>query len=150
MTLGRGIGVVPNPGPELTALATDVAEHWTHEPHSWVVTGYRAPSDMLNAVLEGKANVETGGLPPISYVHSCYFRGQWVPHLVLQGENGPVMVLLLRDEKIMKPQSIEMVEDGLKGVVVPHGNGSVAILGEAEESLQPLEKALTMAVEWSI
>ena len=88
MTLGRGVGVVPNPGPELTALASEVAEHWNMEPHSWVVTGYRAPDNMVSQVLDGKANLATDSLPPISYVHSCYFRGQWVQGKCGEGKCG--------------------------------------------------------------
>ena len=86
----------------------------------------------------------------MSYAHSCFVRGEWVPHLVVQGERGPVMLLLLPHERVTEPVPLELPEEGLAGVIVPLGEGSVAIMGETDESMEPIRERLNAAVEWSI
>ena len=132
------------------ALAADVAEHWHHEPHSWQVTDVSVPDFALRAVLAGKARLDLKQLGPVTYVASCPFRGHIVPHLVVQGQAGPVMILLLPEEAVDGIEAVTLEEEGLSGVIVPHGRGSVAILGAAAEPMAPLQKSLVNAVEWSI
>ena len=49
-----------------------------------------------------------------------------MPHLVVQTSNGPMTVMLLAHEKVSKRQ--EFSEDGFQGVLLPAGEGSVAVL----------------------
>ena len=39
----------------------------------------------------------------VSYAQSCRFRGENVPHLVVQTDAGPVTVMVLRNEKVTAP-----------------------------------------------
>ncbi len=128
----------------------DVLEHWQHEPYSWVVTDQPVDSPKLRKAIAGKVVLDESQLPTITYAHSCFFRGKWVPHLVVQGKQGPVMVMLLPSEEIGKPMTVEFVEENLEGIVMPHGQGSIAIVGVEGESLQSLQQSLSRAVEWSI
>jgi len=132
------------------AIAGDLADHWHHEPYSWVVTDQQVELPQLQKAIAGKVLLDRSRMPSITYAHSCFFRGKWVPHLVVQGKQGPVMVMLLPSEEIGKPVSVELVEENLEGIVVPHGQGSIAILGNQGEELQSLQKSLSRAVEWSI
>lgn len=132
------------------ALAADVAEHWYHEPQSWVVTDARVSNASLESVLRDTAQLDMDRLGPVTYVQSCFFRGHWVPHLVVQGQAGPIMVLLLPDEAVQSAELVTIPEQSLEGVIVPHGRGSVAILGHAAEPMQPVQQNLLDAVEWSI
>jgi hypothetical protein len=132
------------------SLALDVAAHWHHEPYSWVVTNDRVSDGDLQGVLKNAAFLDAEKLGPITYASSCFFRGHWVPHLVVQGQAGPIMVLLLPDEPVAAIQQVSIPEEGLTGVIVPHGRGSVALLGNSAELLAPVEKNLVEAVEWSI
>ena len=52
------------------------------------------PAMFATAVGE-HVEIDIGGLGLFSYAMSCFVRGEWVPHLVVQGEHGPVMLLLL-------------------------------------------------------
>lgn len=133
-----------------SAIAGEVADHWHHEPYSWVVTSEAVDLPQLQKVVAGKVALDHRQLPTITYAHLCFFRGKWVPHLVVQGQQGPVMVILLPSEGIRKPMTVEIVEENLEGLVVPHGQGSIAILGHQGEPLQPLQQSLSRAVEWSI
>jgi len=49
-----------------------------------------------------------------------------VPHLVVQTANGPMTVMLLAHEKVSGRQ--EFSEGGFAGVLLPAGEGSVAVL----------------------
>lgn len=137
---------VGNGGP----LAADVAEHWYHEPYSWVVTDVSVSDARLAEVVKDTAKLNWAGLGPVTYVQACLFRGHLVPHLVVQGQAGPIMVLLLPHEAVEGAEPLEIPEQGLAGVIVPHGPGSIAILGSADEPLESAQKNLVAAVEWSI
>ncbi len=136
-------------GPSVGTMSADLAEHWRHEPYSWVVTDQQVGTMELTKAVAGKALIDLDQLPTVTYAHSCFFRGQWVPHLVIQGENGPVMVMLLPAEEVGKPMTLQVVEENLEGMVIPHGQGSIAILATEGEAIEPLQKAISSAVEWS-
>ncbi len=144
------IWALVRPSGEDGALVADVAEHWFHEPYSWVVTDVSVPEAKLRDVVANKARLDLARLGSITYATSCFFRGRWVPHLVVQGQAGPIMVLLLPDEPLGEAERVSIPEQGLAGVIVPHGSGSVAILGTAAEPMEPVQKSLLEAVEWSI
>ena len=86
----------------------------------------------------------------LSYAQSCLVRGEWIPHLVVQGERGPIMLLLLPHERVTEPVPLELPEEGFSGVIVPLGEGSVAVMGEEGEPLELIRERLAAAVEWSI
>ena len=71
-----------------------------------------------------------------------------MPHLVIQGEKGPVTLLLMPDEKIDMAELIE--GDNVNGVILPVGDGSIAIIGERDEDLALIEERVIDSVEWSI
>jgi len=39
---------------------------------------------------------------------------------------------------------------GVNGVILPMGNGSIAIIGERDEPLNEIEQQIIDSVEWSI
>ena len=135
--------------PAIDTMSVDLAEHWYHETHAWVVTNQQVGKPQLTKAVGGQALIDLDQLPTVTYAHSCFFRGQWVPHLVIQGEAGPVMVMLLPAEEIGKPMTLQFVEENLEGIVIPHGQGSIAILATEGEAMEPLQKAISRAVEWS-
>ena len=40
--------------------------------------------------------------------------------------------------------------EGIDGIILPVGNGSIAIIGEREENLAEIEQKVMDSVEWSI
>jgi len=131
-------------------LIAEVLEHWYEEPQSWVRTDVRISPASLEEVLSSWADVDTTRLGLLSYAQSCLVRGEWVPHLVLQGDRGPVMLLLLPHERVTKLLPLALPEEGLLGVIMPLGDGSVAVMGNAGEPMEPIRERIAAAVEWSI
>ncbi|HKT74007.1 MAG TPA: DUF3379 family protein [Steroidobacteraceae bacterium] len=106
-------------------LATELVDHIIHEPQSWSRTRPLSAEE-LRAVLR-KSHVELRSGPgTIVYANSCWFRGHYVPHLVLTTQSGPVTVMILPTEHITSPRSF--TEGGYSGLIVPASIGSVAIL----------------------
>jgi hypothetical protein len=122
-------------------LAAEIVKHVQGEPDSWYQT---QPVDnaAIGAVLH-KAEVKLGpGMQPIVYASSCWFRGHFVPHLVVMTADGPVTVMILVNEKVTVAQQFN--ENGFSGLLVPAPAGSVAVLSRAP---MPLEHPASTVVE---
>jgi len=143
-----GVNVGPAVGTD--PLLADVIEHWYEEPGSWVRTDVQISPASLEEVVSGRVEIDIGRLGLLSYAQSCFVRGEWVPHLVMQGERGPVMLLLLPHERVDEPLTLTLPDEGLSGVIVPLGEGSIAVIAEDGEPMVPIREQLDAAVEWSI
>ena len=130
-----------------TSLAQDVVAHMAHEPGAMVATPVAADPAKLAAVLEHEGIRLRPDAGPVSYAQSCPFRGQTVPHLVVQTDAGPVTVMVLRHEKVEAPMSFD--EGGYSGTIVPAGPGSIAVIGhEPRDVLNQVAARVVSAVEW--
>ena len=136
-------------GQELTypSLADEIVAHLDHEPYALRITDKAVSERRLARVVP--ADVATldheGGL--ITYAQSCIINGNKVPHLVIQGQRGPVTILLMPSEKVSGPQSID--GQSINGVILPVGDGSIAIIGEQDEDLERIERTIRNSVTWS-
>jgi hypothetical protein len=148
MAVWLGVSITPSDDPAV--LAAEVLDHWRHEPYSWVRSDTPVDENVLAAVLANHASVDRVGMSVISYARSCLINGHWVPHLVVQGETGPVMVLLLSRESLAEAMPLDLAAEGLRGLILPLGEGSVAILGDDGEDLQSVQEDIAGAVEWTI
>ena len=83
----------------------------------------------------------------ITYAQPCVINGKTVPHLVVQGEYGPVTILLMPDEKLAEVTPID--GENVKGVILPVGNGSIAIVGGRDEPLETIRKNVLNSVTWT-
>jgi len=52
------------------------------------------------------------------------------------------------NEMVSSP--VSLVGESVNGVILPHGDGSIAIIGQREERIQDLEQRVIDSVEWSI
>lgn len=106
------------------ALAGEVVEHVSDEPRSW---GLKVPlsSGEISAVLR-QAGVKFDPHLPVVYASACPFHGRLVPHLVVETAQGPMTVMLLSKEKVSRRRAF--AEEGYRGVLLPAGKGSVALL----------------------
>ena len=129
-----------------SSLAEAVIEHLNHEPHAMVRTPVEVDTDKLADVLSDYGASMNPRAETITYVRHCFFRMKFVPHLVVQGDDGPVMVLLLPDEYVDGPTSI--TEDGFSGIIYPHTNGSIAVVGTAGENIDLAGERILEAVDW--
>jgi hypothetical protein len=66
----------------------------------------------------------------------------------VQGERGPVTILLMPHEMI--DMAIQLDGQSIEGVILPLGNGSIAIIGQRDEPIDQLRTRVTENVKWSI
>lgn len=130
------------------SLADEVIAHLDHEPVALTVTSTPvAERRLLNVVSRSGVEIETDvGL--VTYAKSCVINGKTVPHLVIQGKLGPITLLLMPDEKV--DNAVPLTGESINGVILPVGDGSIAIIGEREENLNEIEKRVVDSVTWTI
>lgn len=136
------------PGP---SLAADVVDHMAGEPGAWARTDVAVPGPALEKVLaESHVRLKAdAGL--VSYANSCSFRGQQVPHLVVQTKAGPVTVMVLTHESA--PVETRFDEHGYHGMIVPvPGHGSIAVLERGGNDMNTVRRVAAKvigAIDWS-
>jgi len=130
-----------NPRP---ALAGEIADHVVHEAGSWDKQQVLSPAD-INAVLQ-QAGVRFDTSLPVVYAMACPFHGRHVPHFVVQTPEGPMTVMLLAHEKVSG--RTEFSEQGLRGVLLPAGDGSVAVLTRNGAVPDAVAGEIVGAVHW--
>ena len=103
--------------------------------------------EQVNQVLAPLGISVEAGVGPVHYAGTCPIRKHLGAHLVLEGEKGPVTVLLMPGEPVTRRLT---VHDGeLHGIIVPAGDGSVAIVGQPGERLDGIERRLRLAVRFA-
>ena len=113
-------------------LAGEVVEHILHEPKALSESTVRVASEDIYRVMAraGYALDEDVGF--VTYSRTCIFRGYEVPHLVVQGQQGPITVMLLPDIPVVQPVLVD--QSGFSGNIIPFDKGSLAIVGEPGET----------------
>jgi hypothetical protein len=142
-----GTQFVGGPSVDLT-LPQEILAHLDHEPDALRVTDVPVSDERLGRVVNASVGTMDRDIGLITYARSCVINGKTVPHLVIQGEKGPITLLLMHDEMIDAAQTID--GESVNGVILPVGNGSIAIIGERDEDLGEIERKVVDSVEWSI
>jgi len=106
-------------------LAREVVAHVQAEPESWLATQHVNAQDIGQA-LRGAGVALDVTSDRVMYAQSCWFRGHYVPHLVIQTARGPATVLILRHEQVRARRSFH--EAGMTGLIIPAEHGSIAVL----------------------
>jgi hypothetical protein len=124
-------------------LAHEVVAHVVAEPQSW--SGTDAVSEAALAEVLSKSGLILDATPySVVYARSCWFRGHYVPHLVVRTAHSLATVLILRNETVDKRESFH--EDGLSGVIVPSTHGSIAVLAASSAQLDDLAERMQRAL----
>ena len=132
-------------------LVVQILEHMDHEPWAMEVTNVSVTEDRLDQVFDESGGTMEGELGLVTYAESCIINGRRIPHLVIQGENGPVTMLMLPEEQVSSPVPID--GEGIQGVILPFGGdgeGSIALIGERDFDAERLKNRVVNSVEWSI
>ena len=108
------------------ALASAIVGHMAHEPQSWQRSDVPVPPGALAYVLQRSGVALAPDAPLVSYASSCWFRGYYVPHLVVQTTRGPMTVMVLTHEHAARQTTVE--EGGYRVVIVPASRGAIAVL----------------------
>ena len=129
------------------SLAEEVLAHLDHEPAALRVTDQPVADDRLQRVVPPEYAVFDRGVSLITYASPCTINGKPVPHLVIQGQYGPVTILLMPEEPVAELTPIE--GENVHGVIVPVGDGSIAIIGGRQEPLEPIQQNVIESVTWT-
>ena len=129
-------------------LAEQVIAHLDFEPGALRVTDVAVSDNSFYSVVRPAIANMDRGLGLITYAMSCRINGREVPHLVMQGEKGPITILLMPFEMIDMPIHLDGLS--IEGVILPVGDGSIAIIGERGEPIDQLRKRVRESVKWSI
>ncbi|MCH9027245.1 MAG: DUF3379 family protein [Proteobacteria bacterium] len=148
LVLGLGVGLLSWWSAPHGDIAQDLLAHLRHEQISLVSTDERVPYQRLEAVLRRSRMTMPDGVARVSYARSCIFRGRLVPHLVVQGEKGPVTVMILPDLEVAGPTSFS--EQGFFGTILPAAVGSIAIIGGEERDLEEVSEPIVQSLRWDI
>lgn len=138
-----GEEVAPRP------LAAHVIAHMDHEQASRRVSSVAVPAQRLGEVLAPQVAAMGEDIGLITYAVSCVINGRRVPHLVVQGHQGPLTVILLPRENL--EEAVSFAEASLHGVILPVAGGSVAVIAEREEQRAEVERLgvqLAANLEW--
>lgn len=129
------------------ALAAEVLAHVTHEPMSLIVTDQAVADEKLHDVVPANIATMDRRTSLITFAETCPINGKNVPHLVIQGERGPITILLMPNEHIS--EAITLNNRDSHGVILPVGDGSIAIVGARDEKLEDVRKQVLQSVAWS-
>ena len=110
------------------------------------MTDQRLPIAKVQKIMNRSGASIDEAFATVSYAKSCFFRGRFVPHLVIQGEYGPVTVMVLSNVHVETATRFE--EDGYRGTLLPSGEGSIAIISSDDISSEDVEDTISKAVEW--
>ncbi len=99
-----------------------------------------------NALLADIDVSMTRKIARINYLGSCEIARKKGIHMVLQGDLGPITVLMLPDISV---DSQQIIRDGrFHGLITPEEQGSIVVVGEKGESLQQLQDKLKQTLRW--
>ncbi len=128
-------------------LAGEVLAHLDHEPGATRNRDVPVSDARLVRAIPASLATFDRGETLVTYAQPCVINGKDVPHLVIQGERGPVTILLMPHEEVKEETPLD--GDNIKGVILPVGNGSIAIIGERDEQLEPIQKNVVNSVTWT-
>lgn len=82
----------------------------------------------------------------VNFAMSCPMRKKRGFHMVLQGDHGPVTVLMMPGDFIAQRKTV--ADQRFRGVVMPTQNGSMAIVAENAQDLASMEQRLHSAIQF--
>jgi hypothetical protein len=126
-------------------LAREVVAHVQAEPESWLAQQH-VDAQSIDSALRGAGVKLDITSDRISYAQSCWFRGHYVPHLVVQTAEGPVTVIILRNEHVSGRRTFR--EAGMSGVIVPAPHGSIAVLTRGGANVDAAAARMQQDVRW--
>jgi hypothetical protein len=129
-------------------LAAQVLAHVDHEPWALKVTDVAVSAAQFTRVINPDIGTMDRGIGLVSYAQTCIINGVKIPHLVIQGEKGPITLLLMPNEIVSA--AVQLSGENVNGVILPVGDGSIAIIGAREERIEEFRQRVVDSVEWSI
>jgi Protein of unknown function (DUF3379) len=120
----------------LPKLEYMIVEHIEKEP--FTLTNLMNPSSAeVKSTLASLGIQMQGSVGNIRVLKKCYLGEQLVAHFVVDGQNGPVTLLVMPNESTHTNRQIESAQ--LQGVILPFAKqGSIAVVGYKGEPIDTL------------
>ena len=128
-------------------LEQQVLAHVDHEPAALLPSSTPVSDSQLSSAVPKDIATMNHNAGLITYARSCTINGKDVPHLVIQGKHGPITILLMPHEEVAEATTLDGVN--IKGIILPVGHGSIAIIGDREEELDQVKENVLDSVMWS-
>lgn len=148
LTLGSMLWIRPQgilTGSEPEVLSAMVLDHIHGETEHLTEHGVVSEREVQVLLAEFGAKA-TGILGEVRFAGRCHMHNQDGVHLVLAGVTGPVTVLIMPGEGSVAVETID--SSGFTGVVIPTGYGSLAVVGEKGEFLEPVLNRMQERLLW--
>ena len=126
------------------SLAADVVAHMAHEPDAWSTTAPLAAPEVARVLARSGLRLRPGAVE-VTYASTCWFRARRVPHLVVRTATGPVTVMVLTGERLAARERFD--EGGFRGVLVPAGAATLAVLARDEADVDAAAARTLAALE---
>lgn len=126
-------------------LAREVVAHVQEEPESWLARQQVDAQSIASALRSAGVKLDITS-DRITYAQSCWFRDHYVPHLVVQTAQGPVTVMILRNQPVRARRTFR--EEGMSGVIVPAPPGSIAVLTRGGANIDAVTAQMLQDVRW--
>ena len=127
------------------AIAGEVIEHIHHEPGLLTLTHAVTSAEQIEMVLRQANITMSGDRVNVLSAALCPMAGQLAAHLVVEGESGPVTILILpgKETKTGKIKSKEF-----NGRILSAKHGTIAVVGGKKENSEHMEKLIVDTFHW--
>jgi hypothetical protein len=126
-----------------SALADVAVAHLAHEPYALasraVVSG-----EEVRAMFERAGTPLVGAPRAVNYLQLCPLEDGQAVHMVVQEADGPVTVMYVA--KRVEPARTVFERHGVKGRLVPMGDGTLVLLGGHDAAFDRLESEFRGAI----
>jgi len=127
-----------------SALAGEVVAHVEEEADSWN-SHENLPAEQVAGIMR-TAGAQFDSPYPVVYGYPCPFKGHRVAHLVVRTPTGMMTVMLIPHEHVRR--RTEFARDGMSGLLLPAGEGSVALLTRDGAIADSMADEIVSRVHW--
>jgi hypothetical protein len=128
------------------SLERSVLHHVADETRHLYDPGPADTRDLHAVFARFGAKVAEQALGQVNFAGICMMRRNRGVHLVVRGEQGPVTVFFMPGEQT--DRVLPLRSERFAGVIEPTEWGSIAVVGEHGEQLQPVLQRVRQAVTW--
>ena len=103
-------------------------------------------SDAIGSVFSETKDMENFA---INFTKDCWVdfdNGVRGVHMVMQGNNGPVTVMVIPNSPV--PREMAINDDHFYGVITPSSGGNIVVVGEKDEPVQQYSTLLASNISW--
>ncbi|WP_198263046.1 DUF3379 family protein [sulfur-oxidizing endosymbiont of Gigantopelta aegis] len=145
MTISLSLFLLPGENGE--ALAQEVVTHVIEDTHALDVH-MNVPKSSIDTMLASYGGKLNGPIGQVYFLGHCIIGAHTGIHMVLNTPQGLVTVFLLPNRSI--ETSVSLHNEQLKGVLYPSQKGSIAIVADKLEAIEPTRQQINQNLNWII